>query len=123
MKHKAGLIGYGNMGSWHVENVNSRIDDIDVVAVYDIDPERSRLAEEKGLKVYSSAEELLQSDIELVIIATPNNFHKYYAILAMAAGKHVMCEKPAAMNSEANHRHPIPVIRLMESVMVKQYTD
>ena len=100
MKHKAGLIGYGNMGSWHVENVNTRIENIDVVAVYDIDPERARLAGEKGLTVCSSAEELLSLDIELVIIATPNNFHKHYAILAMAAGKHVVCEKPAAMNTE-----------------------
>ena len=51
MKHKAGIIGYGNMGSWHAENVNSRIEDLEVVCVYDIDPERQKLAEENGLKV------------------------------------------------------------------------
>ena len=100
MKHKAGIIGYGNMGSWHAENVNSRIDDLEVVAVYDIDIERQKLAEENGLKVYSSAEELLASDIDIVIIATPNNFHKYYSILAMESGKNVVCEKPACMNCE-----------------------
>ena len=37
MKHKAGIIGYGNMGSWHAENINSRIEDLEVVAIYDIE--------------------------------------------------------------------------------------
>jgi len=97
---KAGLIGYGNMGSWHVENVNSRVDGLDFVAAYDIDEERAKLAAGVGLKVYESAEELLKSDVDLIVIATPNNFHKPYAIAAMEAGKHVVCEKPACMNSE-----------------------
>lgn len=100
MKHKAGIIGYGNMGSWHAENINTRIADLEVVSVYDIDSARCELAEKNGLKVYSSAEELLKSDIDIVIIATPNNFHKYYSILAMDAGKHVVCEKPACLNCE-----------------------
>lgn len=29
-KHKAGIIGYGNMGSWHAENINSRIEQLEV---------------------------------------------------------------------------------------------
>ena len=97
---KAGLIGYGNMGSWHVENVNSRIEGIKFVAAYDIDKDRRELARGVGLTVYESAEELLTSDVDLIVIATPNNFHKPYAIAAMESGKHVVCEKPACMNSE-----------------------
>jgi len=100
MVRKIGIIGYGNMGSWHVENINSRIDGLDAVAVYDIDNERCKLAEEKGLLVFSSAEEMLDSGIDLVLIATPNNFHKYYSILAMEHGVHVVCEKPACLNCE-----------------------
>lgn len=100
MMHKAGIIGYGNMGSWHAENINSRIENLEVVAVYDIDPERIKLAEENGLKTFGSAEELLASGIDLVIIATPNNFHKYYSILAMESGVNVVCEKPACLNCE-----------------------
>lgn len=100
MKHKMGIIGYGNMGSWHAENVNSRIDELEVTCVYDIEPERAKKAEENGLKAYSSVEELLASDIDIVLIATPNNYHKYYSILAMESGKNVVCEKPACMNSE-----------------------
>ncbi len=100
MKHKAGLIGYGNMGSWHVENINTRIDELEVVSVYDIDSERCDLARKNRLNVCESAEELLASDVELIIVATPNNFHKYYSIMAMRAGKHVVCEKPACLNCE-----------------------
>ncbi|MBR5507758.1 MAG: Gfo/Idh/MocA family oxidoreductase [Clostridia bacterium] len=97
---KAGLIGYGNMGSWHVEEINKRIDGLEVVGIYDIEPERRKLAEDAGIKAYDSAEELLKTDIELVIIATPNNFHKDYSIMAMKAGKNVVCEKPACLNCE-----------------------
>ena len=100
MAYKAGIIGYGNMGSWHAENINKRIEDLDVVAIYDIEPERCELAKENGLKVYDSAEDLLNSDIDLVIVATPNNFHKQYCIQAMEMGKNVVCEKPACMNCE-----------------------
>lgn len=100
MQHKAAIIGYGNMGSWHAENINARIDSLTVVGVYDIDAARCQLAKENGFHVFASAEELLASDIDLVIVATPNNFHKYYSILAMQAGKNVVCEKPACMNSE-----------------------
>ena len=100
MKHKAGIIGYGNMGSWHAENINSRIENLEVVAVYDIEEERKALACEKGLMVYDSAEELYKSDVDLIIVATPNNFHKQYCIDAMRAGKNVVCEKPACMDCE-----------------------
>lgn len=100
MKHRAGIIGYGNMGSWHVENVNERIEGLDFVACYDIDAERAKLAAEAGLKVCASAQELMAEDIDVVLVATPNNFHKYYSIMAMKAGKNVVCEKPACLNSE-----------------------
>lgn len=48
MKHKLGVIGYGTMGSWHAENVRDRIADLDVVAVYDIDPEKREKAAKDG---------------------------------------------------------------------------
>jgi predicted dehydrogenase len=40
----------------------------------------------------------LQEDTDLVIIATPNQWHEPYAIISMKSGKHVMCEKPATMS-------------------------
>ena len=47
MQHQLGIIGYGTMGSWHAENVRNRIADLDVAAVYDIDPEKRKKAAER----------------------------------------------------------------------------
>lgn len=48
----------------------------------------------------ASLEELLQSDIDAVYIATLPDSHAQYSIAAMKAGKHVLCEKPATVNLE-----------------------
>ncbi len=100
MKHRIGIIGYGNMGSWHGENITSRIENLDVGAVYDINPERLEIARKAGFTTYDTVEEFLASDIDIVLVATPNNFHKYYSIMAMEAGKHVVSEKPVCMNTQ-----------------------
>ena len=97
MKYKLGIIGYGGMAAWHHSN-SSRIENLEVTAAYDIDPERLKLAEEKGLVVCSTVDELLAMDVDIILIACPNNFHKEYAIYAMSKGKHVVCEKPVALN-------------------------
>lgn len=97
---KWALIGYGGMGHWHVNKL-STMSEIEIAGVYDILPERRREAEEKGLRAYESLEELLaDKEVELVTIATPNDFHKPIAIQAMRAGKHVISEKPVALSSD-----------------------
>lgn len=100
MAKKMGIIGYGNMGSWHAKQVKERINGLDVIGIYDIDPARCALAEENGLIVYPTAEALLTSGIDLVVVATPNNFHKDYCIMAMEMGVNVLCEKPACLSCE-----------------------
>ena len=100
MAKKLGIIGYGNMGSWHAKQVTERIDGLDVTGIYDIDPARCAIAEENGLTVYPTAEALLSSGIDLVVVATPNNFHKDYCIKAMEMGVNVVCEKPACLSCE-----------------------
>ena len=100
MKHKLGIIGYGTMGSWHAANVRDRIRDLDVALVYDINPEKREKARVEGFATCETAEELLQSDVDLVVIATPNNFHKDYCVRALDSGKNVVCEKPVCMNME-----------------------
>ena len=98
MKHKLGVIGYGNMGSWHCDNVRDRINGLDVTLVYDIDEERRALAREKGFCVCETEEEFFASDVDLILVATPNSFHKNHCILAMENGKNVISEKPPCLN-------------------------
>lgn len=93
------VIGYGGMGNFHAEKMQS-VDGIRLVGVYDIDLERNRLAEERGIRAYASRAELLADPaVELVTVATPNDVHKEIVIDALAAGKNVICEKPVAMDS------------------------
>lgn len=98
MSIKAAIIGFGGMGSFHARQIK-QINSIEVTGVYDIDPKKVQEAAGKGYKGYSTLEECLSDSTELVIIATPNNFHKEISIKALRAGKHVICEKPVMMNA------------------------
>lgn len=97
--YRIGLIGYGGMGSWHAEQIQS-MPDFQLAAVYDINPEKVKKARGIGFKGYDTLEEILNDQsIPTVILAVPNNFHKELSITAMEAGKNVICEKPVMMNS------------------------
>ena len=94
-----GLIGYGGMGRWHTE-ILSNVPEIEIGGIYDIKEEKRIEAKEKGFSVYGSEEEMLSDpDIDVVLIATPNDCHKPIAIRAMHAGKNVISEKPVTLSS------------------------
>ena len=97
---KAGIIGYGYMGHFHHNKMLQFPERVEAAAVYDISEEARIKAKEKGLKVFGNLEDFLGEKMDLVIVATPNQWHAAYAIAAMEAGKNVMVEKPAAMNAE-----------------------
>ena len=104
MKHRIGYIGYGEMGSnYHYQVASDRkdvCDDLAPVAVYELRESQRSLAESRGLKAYDNISEFLKSDeFDIVVVATANNFHCEMTCRAIEAGKHVICEKPAAMNS------------------------
>ncbi|MEG1407768.1 MAG: Gfo/Idh/MocA family oxidoreductase [Ruthenibacterium sp.] len=100
MTYQMAIIGYGGMGSWHHKKLAKGFEKIKVTGIYDICAESREKAAENGLYVYETAEALLaDSAIDLVLVATPNNFHKPYVIAALEAGKNVICEKPVAMNA------------------------
>ena len=77
---------------------------LDMVAFCDTASERAeRAAQEfgaKGAKTYTDYRALLEEkNIDLVYVCTPNCFHREMTVAALNAGKHVMCEKPMAMNT------------------------
>jgi predicted dehydrogenase len=74
--------------------------DTSLVALCDADPQvLERAAQATGIdRVYRDAHELLRNeDVDAVIIATPNIFHKPIALAAAGTGRHVFCEKPLAL--------------------------
>ena len=73
-----------------------------LIGVYDENRERAEeLAGQYGCKVYGSYEELLaDKEVEAVSICTPNASHSAHTVLALEAGKDVLCEKPMASSVE-----------------------
>ena len=78
-------------------------------------------------KAYGSYEELLaDSDIDAVYLPLPNHLHVPWAIKALKAGKHVLCEKPIGLNAaeaqellEASHK--FPRLKVMEAFMYRHH--
>ncbi len=97
-KISVGVIGVGSMGRNHAR-VYSDIGVLD--AISDVDFKTAgELAEKFGAKAYEDYHELLASDIEAVSIATPTVTHFQIAMDAIAAGKHVLIEKPICSTIE-----------------------
>lgn len=95
---RLGIIGFGYMGHWHLKNA-PRVSGVQVVAAYDIKPEQVAAAREAGLTGFDSLDEFLKSDLfDVVLVATPNDSHCELVCASLAAGKHVISEKPVAMS-------------------------
>jgi len=101
MEHKLGVIGYGGMAAGHHCSVADRMENFSVGGVYDLRPERLEDARKRGYKAFDNLEEFLASkEFNIVLVATPNNFHCPMARKALRAGYHVISEKPVAIHPE-----------------------
>lgn len=85
-------------------------------------------AQEAGIEhAMGSYEELLESpDIDAVYIPLPNHMHVPWAVKALRAGKHVLCEKPLAMSAEqarelADEAARHPGLKVMEAFMYRHH--
>lgn len=102
---RIGVIGPGGMGMHHVRNL-ARRDDVEIVAVCDVDSNRleaaaAHVASETSKRPMATGDMrtvLDDSSIDAVVIATPDHWHGPAAILALDAGKHVYVEKPCCHN-------------------------
>ncbi|MHC4742052.1 MAG: Gfo/Idh/MocA family protein [Planctomycetota bacterium] len=95
------VVGAGFIGPVHVEGLQRAGQN--VVGILGVDDDETQGAAKRlGLsKAYSSYQEILDdSGVQAVHLATPNRLHYEMTKQALNAGKHVMCEKPLAMNSQ-----------------------
>ncbi|MEJ8306710.1 Gfo/Idh/MocA family oxidoreductase [Saccharibacillus sacchari] len=91
------IVGFGGMGSYHGQLVE-QAEGIAVRGAYDPIEYRMELASSRGFRTYESFEAVLSDEeVDVVLIATPNDVHKELAIQALQAGKHVICEKPVTV--------------------------
>ncbi len=96
----AGVVGVGFIGLAHIEAL--RRVGVNVVGIVGSSPERARAkAEAADLPtVYESVEALAAApDVDVIHVASPNNVHADQVRACLAAGKHVVCEKPLALTS------------------------
>ncbi|WP_428389941.1 aldo/keto reductase [Mucisphaera sp.] len=101
MKHiNWGIIGAGNIAHPFIRGI-AEVADASVVAITRRSTEKAQaFASEYGIDTfYTDADELIADpNVHVIYIATPHPAHATWAIRAMQAGKHVLCEKPAGMN-------------------------
>lgn len=105
-KIKVAIIGCGGIANHaHLPNYEG-LKDVEIVALCDIKPERCERAKEKfdcckDAKVVADYMDIVNDPtIEAIDICTPNYLHSIIAVAALNAGKHVLTEKPDAINVE-----------------------
>jgi predicted dehydrogenase len=101
-KLRAGIIGCGGIANGkHLPSLK-QMNEVEVVAFCDLIEERAvKAARNYGTdsaKVFTDYQKLLQEDLDLVYVCTPNRSHCQISVDALLAGKNVMCEKPMAIN-------------------------
>ena len=100
------VIGVGRAGMIHAWNFRHNVTNARLIAV--VDPDETighKATQELDIEKYytSYREALNDEEIDAVVVVTPTIFHKEIVIAAADAGKHILCEKPMAMNeSECN---------------------
>ena len=101
-KLKYGIIGCGGIATGKHLPAVKQLGDVDITAYCDIIRSRAVKANQdysggKG-RVFTDYRELIKEDLDAVLVLTPNNSHCKFTVAALKAGKHVLCEKPMAMN-------------------------
>lgn len=131
---KVGIVGMGGMGWQHARRY-PRLPDAEVTSIADIRPERldMRRAVQTNLPQEAEATDfsqvtrfgegrdlIEQSDVDVVDICLPTYLHADYAIAALEAGHHVICEKPMALTASDADRMVATSERTGRLLMIAQ---
>ena len=96
-----GVLGVGEMGRRHAENLRHLVPHAQLIAIADVDGARAnKAATELEIECsYSSLDAMLENkEVSAVLIATPDKFHADAIVAAARAGKHILCEKPLGLS-------------------------
>jgi predicted dehydrogenase len=96
---RAGVVGTGFIGTVHARSAVLAGGRVTGVAASSADSARAAAVRLHAERAFDSAEALVESpEVDVVHICTPNNLHVPLALAALKAGKHVICEKPLAVD-------------------------
>ena len=99
---KIGFIGSGMISGIHCDAIAGG-SAAEVVALSDSNPDAlTKLADKAGVsadRCYADYRDMLATDLDAVMVCVPNFLHAEATLAALAAGKHVLCEKPMATNA------------------------
>ncbi len=101
-KVKIGIIGTGSISNLHMAGY-TRLENVEVIAACDINGKRvKKFAETYGIPhTFTDYNEMLKmKELDAVSVTAWNNIHAPASIAALNAGKHVLCEKPLALNAD-----------------------
>ena len=106
-KVRIGIIGCGGIANGKHMPALKKLANVEMVAFCDIIEEKAVKAAREfgvpGAKVFTDYKELLKLDLAVVHVLTPNKQHSFITVDALEAGKHVMCDKPMAINLSLIH--------------------
>ena len=102
---KFAVIGLGHIGKRHAAMISNN-PDCELVALVDIRDKALLGIDEYKVPFFSSITELMNADIsfDVLSVATPNGLHEEHALQGLAAGKHVVIEKPMALTKAGCER-------------------
>ncbi|MDH5762760.1 MAG: Gfo/Idh/MocA family oxidoreductase [Nitrospinota bacterium] len=96
---KAGVLGVGKMGEYHV-GILSENRDVELVGISDASPERGKVISERyGVPYFADLSKML-NEVEVAIVAVPTKLHYQVGMEVLKAGVHVLLEKPCSDNLE-----------------------
>jgi myo-inositol 2-dehydrogenase/D-chiro-inositol 1-dehydrogenase len=99
---KIGIVGLGRIGKVHLFNIQQLISGASIIAACSRSEKSLEYAKKHSVKgLFTSFDDMLsEGGIDAVIIASPTSLHFEHLKLAIAAGKHIFCEKPIDLSIE-----------------------
>ena len=114
---KFAVVGAGHIGKRHAEMIR-RESETELVAMVDVRSAEECGATDFNVPFFNSIEELLASgiDVDVINVCTPNGLHASQSLLALEAGKHVVCEKPMGLSKDQCEKVIFKSLQMSKSV-------